>query len=176
MPYRARDHALLSLLVSATVSIAAAACSSDDGSSPPGSGGSGSIANGGGGGIPPRGSGSVYEDLGIEDPQPDEHYFNEVSASYDDVEGCKAFTTAYPDIHSCSCDNCYDIQRQCDSLEGCQEISECGISIGCSDAFSCYLAPADAKCVPIIDKWGNTGVSAALSLRLGECTRAAGCL
>jgi hypothetical protein len=171
------------LIIVGACALVASACASDnDGEPSEGDGtGGGAAATGGGGGddivIPPRGSGSIYDDLDIEDPEPAEFYFEDVPAAYEDVEGCKAFESAYPDVHSCSCDNCFEVQRQCDSLEGCREISECGIAIGCQDAFDCYLAPmaGNEMCIPIIDKWGNTGVSAALSLQLGACTVAAGC-
>lgn len=176
--------------VAALSTVAAAACSGDGGSSTAGdnggSNGSGSggdsdggasgSGNAGTGGLPiVSDGGSIYKALGVEDPMPDEFHFSDVEAPYDDVAGCKAFDSAFPDVHSCSCDNCYDVQRQCDALQSCREIAECGIDIGCTDAYSCYLAASDPQCVPIIDKWGNTGVAVALSLQLGTCTVDAGC-
>ncbi len=115
------------------------------------------------------GDASIFTRMGIDDPKAPEFDFDTVAKPYDDAAGCKAFSTNIKPQHDCSCDSCFDIQQQCDALPGCIEIAECGTSIGCSDAYTCYLTPTDTKCVPIIDKWGNTGVSAALSLALATC-------
>jgi len=113
---------------------------------------------------------SIWEFMDVEDPQPDETLYQDTASPYEDAAGCKAFENAFPEIHDCMCDKCFDVQQQCDALEGCREIAQCGIEIGCTDAYSCYLTPADAKCVPIIDKWGNTGLAAAVSLALSACS------
>jgi len=137
------------------------------------------------GGTEPQGDagvpGNVFEKLGVEKPDlSNEFQFNSIPEPYPegDVDACKAFGADNPitkDVRDCSCEKCADLQRQCDALEGCLEVSTCAIEIGCNDAYTCYLIPSDAKCVPIIDKWGNTGLHTATSNRLGECTAAQQC-
>jgi hypothetical protein len=128
---------------------------------------------------------SIYDKFGI-DPPPDDtptFRFDGVASPYEDAAGCKAFDNPFPEVHSCSCDSCFDLQRQCDALEGCREISECGVAIGCSGANDCYLGPTapDPKdptkkgCVAVIDKWGNTGTATAIANLLGACTVEKGC-
>jgi hypothetical protein len=126
---------------------------------------------------PPRTSGTIFKDLGVDEPKRDETRFEEVAAPYADEAGCKAFDTKFPEAHDCQCENCFALQQQCDALPGCIEIAECGIEIGCTDAYSCYLtAPAGKQqCVPIIDRWGNTGTASALSLALSGCSGASKC-
>jgi hypothetical protein len=122
---------------------------------------------------PPRSAkGSIFDDLGVDDPEHDEFIFKNVKKPYEDEAGCKAFDSRFPDEHDCACEKCFAVQQQCDALPGCIEIAECGIEIGCTDANSCYLlAPAGKQqCVPIIDRWGNTGTASALSLTLSTCT------
>lgn len=121
--------------------------------------------------VPPKTGGSIFDDLGIEDPERTETRFDQVSSPYEDVAGCKAFGSRFPEVHDCTCEHCFDVQQQCDALDGCIEIAECGIEINCFDANSCYLLATNQKCVPIIDKWGNTGTSAALSLALSGCSQ-----
>ena len=165
MSRRSRPQAVLFALVS--IGALGAACSSD--SSGPGGpqvGSADSLATA---------TDSIWVKFGIDDPKPPQTIYRDKAAPYPDAAGCKAFTSAYPATHDCTCDACFDLQQQCDALPGCIEIAECGISIGCKDAYTCYLTPADPKCVPIIDKWGNTGLAAALSLKLGECRTTAAC-
>lgn len=130
--------------------------------------------------------GDIFVALGVDDTEglakdlEREFQFNTLPEPYPagDAAACKAFLEESDEIkavHDCSCDACADLQRQCDALEGCQEISRCAIKIDCSDANDCYLVPKAPDCVPIIDKWGNTGLHTAISNRLGECTRAAAC-
>jgi hypothetical protein len=117
-------------------------------------------------------NGSIFKKLGIKDPKSPTVIFADLKAPYADAAGCKAFPSNVQDAHDCTCDKCFSLQQQCDAIQGCIEIAECGISIGCTDAYSCYLTPIDApvnKCVPLIDKWGNTGVAAAISLALAAC-------
>lgn len=144
-----------------------AACSSTSTATEP----SGGPDGGGGGGD------SIWTKFGITDPKPPTVKFEDVKSPYpEDAASCKAFTeSAYPDAHSCGCDNCLALQRQCDALEGCKEVTECYIGIKCTEVYSCYLAPTDTKCVPIVDKWGNTGLATAISLKLTDCAVAAKC-
>ncbi|MBM4362576.1 MAG: hypothetical protein FJ104_07835 [Deltaproteobacteria bacterium] len=122
----------------------------------------------------------VADTPGLAEDLKREFQFTSVAEPYPagDVAACKGFVEASDPIkaiHDCSCDECGDLQRQCDALEGCQEIARCAIEIGCSDPYSCYLLPVNGKCIPIIDKWGNTGLHTAISNRLGECTTAKKC-
>jgi hypothetical protein len=160
MRHRFRARAGVSAVALASLASFFAACSSDEGDPTP-------TAN--------HPSGNIWNELGVDEPERKEVRFADVKAPYTDIEGCKAFKSNVPDSHDCGCENCFDIQQQCDALPGCIEIAECGISIGCTDAYTCYLTPTDAKCVPIIDRWGNTGVASALSLALSKCSQENSC-
>lgn len=169
---RHRFRAWAGLCVAGLASLSFAACSSDD---------EPTDTNNENGELAPRDkSKSVYDQLGVEDPKANETKYADKKAPYEDVAGCKAFDAEYPEIHDCTCDKCFDLQQQCDALDGCIEIAECAISIGCKDAYSCYLAPSPAvpdsrKCIPIVDKWGNTGLASAVSLALAACLDSNGC-
>ena len=153
------------------------ACSSD------GTDGDGTGGNGGGGGDsadplkpPPRSAnGSIFDDLGVKEPERKESYNKDVPSPYEDAAECKEFDSAFTDVHDCACDKCFKLQQQCDALQGCIEIAECGIEIGCKDANTCYLLASNTQCVPIIDKWGNTGTASAISLALSGCMFDNGC-
>jgi len=162
MRQRFRTWAGLAVL-GLTSTVIASACSSDDKKDTEGDG------NGQ--------EGSIFKKLGITDPERHETIFADVKAPYTDVAGCKAFPSNVKEAHDCDCEKCFDIQQQCDALPGCIEIAECGIEIGCTDAYTCYLTPAAGKekCVPIIDRWGNTGTAAALSLALSACSGTNNC-
>ncbi|HEX4337407.1 MAG TPA: hypothetical protein VH062_15935 [Polyangiaceae bacterium] len=166
------------------------ACSSDA-SPTANANGSGDEADGGGG--------DIYKTVGVAPPAasadgtatPVPYRYDQVKSPYDDGDAaaCKAFSSDdlpagfKTDERSCLCDSCFMIQRECDALIGCQQIMNCILSIGCTDSNSCYLAPQktaldpDAKgCVDVIDKWGNSGVSTALSNQIGDCGKMNGCL
>jgi hypothetical protein len=152
------------------------------------------------GGTEADAGGDIYTKLGVTPPSatgddgtptPVPFLYESVPSPYDDgdVAACKAFTSpdAPANFHTeqrgCICDNCFDLERQCDALQGCQQIMKCILDIGCTDSNSCYLAPQktaldpDAKgCVDVIDLWGNAGVATALSNQIGDCEKAAGCI
>lgn len=103
------------------------------------------------------------------------------------IDACKAFTTPETPPNSqptrdCMCTNCMDWVHQCDSLQGCREVVQCAARVGCTDSFSCYLFPAvSAKdptgkgCQAEIDKWGNSGLSTFLAIKMQDCSKAANC-
>jgi hypothetical protein len=145
------------------------------------------------------GGGGIYRKLGVTPPgaknedgekTPTGFDFGTVKSPYEDADGCKAFTSKdmpkgfHAPERDCLCDNCFDLQRQCDALVGCQEIMHCVLEIGCTDANSCYLGPPKKPgvdpegkgCIEVIDRWGNGGVATALSNIIGDCTKANNCL
>ena len=180
-----RGQRLITLAAIAGVFVlGASACSSD--ATPTGSGGNSD------GGV------DIYTKLGVAPPgtklddgtpTPVPYRYDQVKSPYDSTDGCKSFSSAdFPagfmtDARSCLCDNCFDLQQQCDALQGCQQEMNCILSIGCTDSNSCYLAPAMTSldpmgkgCVTVIDQWGNSGVSTALANQIGDCGKANGCI
>jgi len=123
---------------------------------------------------------STFADGGAT-PQP--FAYDEVQAPYSDAAGCKAFSSQTAQAtRDCLCDNCFALEQQCDALDHCIEIVDCGNRIGCTDAYSCYLTPAKsaadptgAGCVTEIDSAGNGSVSAALSLQIQQCRATSKC-
>jgi hypothetical protein len=161
-------HRAVSLVASLLWPVALAACESDS-EDPTGASGSGGGPAGGN-----SGSSDIYEKLGIDRPPEDTPDFTyaDLPAPYEDVDGCKAFSDRDPDIRSCACDSCFELMRQCDALEGCREMFQCMIEQECVDVNDCYFG---GKCTEIIDRWGNTGASTAISRRLGTCSRESNC-
>ena len=98
--------------------------------------------------------------------------YEDIESPWETVEECKAFDDDAS--RACACDNCADLTRQCDALQGCIEIRDCNRATGCAGANECYLFPG-APCVGVIDRWSNSSVSASVSLDLGDCMTAAGC-
>ena len=104
--------------------------------------------------------------------------FSEFELPYETAEECIAHADAtdnFFDATECACDNCLDIMQECDVLQGCVAIRNCGFETGCRGAFECYLLP-DAPCVEVINNFGNASAGAAISLALGECEMSTGCL
>jgi hypothetical protein len=152
-----------------TIAIVAAACSSDSGTDDPETSGSGQFE------VPHIDAGPIPEPFSyadVEDPWPEET-----------AAACKAYTPPenttepYPEYRACACDTCLEWMHQCDAIQSCREIRECGLDKGCTTPNACYLAPVPnardpegAGCVEVIDKWGNTGLGTYLSRRLADCT------
>lgn len=142
--------------------------------------------------------GGIYGKLGVTPPgtkkedgetAPMPFDFGTVKSPYDDIAGCKAFSSDdtpkgfHTTERACLCENCFDLQQQCDALKGCQQIMKCVLDIGCTDANTCYLGPsktpADPEgkgCIEVIDLWGNGGVATALSNIIGDCSKMNNCL
>src|SRR6185312_15601737 len=110
---RHRFRAWAGLCVAGLASLSFAACSSDD---QPAETGTSELA-------PRDKSKSVFDQLGVEDPKDSETRYADKKAPYTDPAGCKAFDAAYPAIHDCTCDKCFELQQQCDALTGCIEIA-----------------------------------------------------
>jgi hypothetical protein len=146
-------------------------CSGDDGTGEDGSSGGYDVPHIDAGPIPDP---FAYET--VEDPWPEET-----------AAACKAFVPEegpdpYQEYRACACDTCIELMHQCDALQSCREIRQCGLDKGCADPNACYLAPRPGPrdpegkgCVEVIDKWGNIGLGTYLSRKLGECTAAASC-
>src|ERR1700753_3374794 len=106
--------------------------------------------------------GGIYSKLGVPVPAasadggltPQPFLFETVKSPYDDAAGCKSFTSDtikagdHADERSCLCDNCFMLHQQCDALQGCQEIMQCILDIGCTDSNSCYLGPQKTSLDP----------------------------
>jgi hypothetical protein len=142
--------------------------------------------------------GGIYGKLGVTPPRaknddgektPVPFDFGTATSPYEDAAGCKAFSSedtpkgVHVSERSCLCDHCFDLQRQCDALQGCQQIMKCVLDIGCTDASTCYLGPPKTAvdpegkgCIAVIDLWGNGGVATALSNIIGDCSKLNSCL
>lgn len=116
------------------------------------------------------------------DPEEWELYdFSQLELPHETPEECvEVAADLYGDIEGanegagCICENCLDLQQECDALPGCIEIRRCALETGCTDEFSCYLLPG-APCVEVTDQWGNAGVAAAVSLELNRCSSDSEC-
>lgn len=116
--------------------------------------------------------GTNYPEIG-DIPEP--FLYTDVPEPYPDgdVAACKAFTEADGDVdeavatrrRECFCDTCLTLMRQCDALQGCQEIRQCQWKSNCGSAEACYLFPG-APCKDVIDLWANTSVSTGISSEL----------
>ena len=120
------------------------------------------------GGLPAYTGPNIFDFLCIDPPDTTPFSYATVKAPYADAAGCKAFApeVGHATARACLCNSCFQLERQCDALAGCQSIQTCGFNTGCKDTNSCYYAGA---CSKEIDGAGTGSVSTALASLLETC-------
>jgi hypothetical protein len=126
---------------------------------------------------PPYDAGDIFGLLCVANPNESTFVYSSVPAPYTDTAGCMAYQVSgqagYAASRTCLCQNCYALEQQCDSIEGCREIQTCALKTGCNNVDSCYLVSGD--CATVINAWGNGSVATGLSEEIMNCAADAGC-
>jgi hypothetical protein len=124
------------------------------------------------GALPPYDAGDVFALLCVANPNEVDFAYASLPAPYadNDTAACEAFNpldAGHASARACLCQNCFELQRQCDAVPGCQAIQKCAEDTGCNNADSCYLI--GGACTTVINQWGNGSVATGLSSMLMTC-------
>lgn len=120
------------------------------------------------GGLPTYTGPDIFPFLCIEPPNVTPFVYASLKAPYTTPAACKTFDSAvgHATARACLCDSCFELQQQCDALQGCQAIQKCGFDTGCKGTDGCYYS---GTCAQPIDNAGTGSVSTALAGGLETC-------